>query len=102
VGPKDGLDRAGVRRAGRWPDAPGNPGRLGSQLVIVDVDLAAPGVHVHGRDDAAAGHQADDQQPPLELGHQAGSSAPAGAFAGRSVFSTAASLPAAAYTPPSD
>ena len=50
----------------------GDPGRLGAPLEVGQVLLATPPVHGHDRHEAAAGHEADEQQPPLEFRHQAG------------------------------
>jgi hypothetical protein len=90
---QDRLDRPAVDLAGKRRDPGRDPGRLGPQLVLIDVLLAPPAVHVDGGHDRAARDEPHDEQPPLELGHQAG-----GGAAGN--VSTAASLPAAAYTPP--
>jgi hypothetical protein len=94
VGAQDRLDRTPVEVARKRRDPGGDPGRLGPKLILVDVLVAPTAFHVDGGDDGAAGDEPDDEQPPLELGHQAGRRA-----AGSDV-STAASLPAAAYTPP--
>ena len=50
----------------------GDPGRLRPPLELADVLLAPPPVHRHDRDEAAAGDEPDEQQPPLEFRHQAG------------------------------
>jgi hypothetical protein len=49
-----------------------DPGGLGALLQLADVLLAPAAVHRHDRDEAAAGDQADEQQPPLEFRHVAG------------------------------
>jgi len=50
----------------------GDPGRLGALLELTDVLLAAAAVHRDDGDEAAAGDEADEQQPPLEFRHVAG------------------------------
>jgi hypothetical protein len=50
----------------------GDPGRLRALLELTDVLLAAAAVHRDDGDEAAAGDEADEQQPPLEFRHVAG------------------------------
>jgi len=45
-----------------------DPGSLRSQLAGFDVLLPPPAVGEHDPDEAAADDQADDQEPPVELG----------------------------------
>ena len=61
------------REALRLPvagQAGGDPLGLGRQLRFVDVRIATGAVEEDDRNEPAAGHQPDEQQPPLELGHQ--------------------------------
>ena len=60
------------RQVAALGEARGDPVRLGRQLRLVDVLVAAGAVEEDGGHQAAAGHQADEEQPPLELGHQPG------------------------------
>ncbi len=50
----------------------GDPCRLGAALQLCEVLLAPPAIHRDDRDEAPAGDEPDDQQPPLEFGHVAG------------------------------
>jgi hypothetical protein len=70
VGPEDGLGRVGIDVPPFGRQAFADPGRLGGPLALIDLVLAASAVHEDERHEAAAGDQADDQEPPLELGHQ--------------------------------
>ena len=49
-----------------------DPRRLGALLEVADILLPAPPVHRHDKDEAPAGHEADEEQPPLEFRHVAG------------------------------
>jgi len=71
VGTQDGLDGRRVE-ATTTSELLGDPARLGALLELADVLLAAPAVHRHDRDEAAAGDETDEQQPPLEFRHVAG------------------------------
>jgi hypothetical protein len=73
--PQHGLDRGGIQvsRPERKPLR--DPARLGRQLRRIEVLLAAGAVEEDDRDQAAAEDEADEEQPPLELGHQRGSQA---------------------------
>jgi hypothetical protein len=68
---QDPLDRrrVGTPAAGELVR---DPGGLGALLKLADVLLAPLAVHRHDGDEAAAGDEADEQQPPLEFGHVAG------------------------------
>ncbi|HEX3265236.1 MAG TPA: hypothetical protein VHR16_06165 [Candidatus Limnocylindrales bacterium] len=48
----------------------GDPVRLRGPLQVLEVHLAALSVHRHDRDEAAAGDEADEQEPPLEVRHR--------------------------------
>jgi hypothetical protein len=72
VEPQHGGDGRAVDRVCGPCQALGDPVRLGGPLELVEVGLAALAVHRHDRDEAAAGDEADEQQPPLELRHQGG------------------------------
>ena len=82
--PQYGLDRPRIQVTIPGREPIGDPRRLGAALDLVEVLLAPPPVHGNDRDEAAAGHEADEQQPPLEFRHQGGriglgaSSVPAG------------------------
>jgi len=71
VGPQDGLDDGRIRTASPG-ELVGDPGGFGTLLELADVLLAPPALHGHDCDEAAAGDDADDQQPPLEFRHVAG------------------------------
>jgi len=70
VGPEDGLRRVGIHVPPFRRQAFADPRRLGGPLALTDLVLATGAVHEDQRHEAAAGDQADDQQPPLKLGHQ--------------------------------
>jgi hypothetical protein len=70
--PQDGVDGLGVDSTARTGEPLRDPGRLGSPLELRDVLLAPPDVRRHDRDEAAPGHEPDDEQPPLEFRHLAG------------------------------
>jgi hypothetical protein len=70
--PQDGLDRGRVHPHLGAGEAIGDPGRLGPSLELDEILLAPPPVHRHDRDEPAARHEADEQQPPLEFRHQPG------------------------------
>jgi hypothetical protein len=81
VRPQDILDRCRVRAARHAPvvtstsagrELIGDPGGLGPLLQLADVLLASPAVHRDDRNEPAARHEPDEQQPPLEFGHVAG------------------------------
>ena len=88
IRPDDDAVRGGSRRYARCsrrtprpsrvdPPATGgeplaDPGRLGRQLAVLDVLVVPCAIEVDDRHEAAAGHEAEQEQPPLELGHQAG------------------------------
>jgi hypothetical protein len=76
---QDRLDGARVELPVAPGQARGDPRRLRPALELDDVLLAPPAVHRDDRHEAAAGHEADDEQPPLELRHQAGRIGPGGA-----------------------
>jgi len=59
VSPEDRLGRVGIDVAAFRRQAVADPGRLGRSFAFEDQ-----------RHEAAARDQADDQEPPLELGHQ--------------------------------
>ena len=66
---QDCLDVARPKlAAGR--QARGDPARLGGQLRLLDIPFAPGAVEEDDRDEATAGDEPDEQQPPLELGHQ--------------------------------
>ena len=69
--PQHSLDGRRIRAAAA-AELIGDPGGLGTFLELADVLLAPPAVHRHDCDEAAAGDEADDQQPPLEFRHVAG------------------------------
>jgi hypothetical protein len=74
VQPQHGIDRP-LLAAGSGSSAGqpiGDPADLGAPFELGQVLVATPGVHLNDRDQAAPGHEPDDQQPPLELSHQAG------------------------------
>jgi hypothetical protein len=48
-----------------------DPRRLGPALVLGHVPVVARAFHEDDRHEPATGHEPDDEQPPLELGHQA-------------------------------
>ena len=49
-----------------------DPGRLGAPLEPLDVLLPPPAIHRDDGDEAPAGDESDEQQPPLEFRHVAG------------------------------
>jgi hypothetical protein len=65
------LDRPALGRDGGW-QAIGDPRHLGPLLELGEVVVPAARVHLNDRDEAAPGHEPDDEQPPLELRHQGG------------------------------
>lgn len=69
---QDGLDRSRIQGTIPGGELIGDPRRLGAALELVEVLLAPPPVHGNDRDEATAGHEADEQQPPLEFRHQGG------------------------------
>jgi hypothetical protein len=89
-----------------------DPRRLAPTLKLAEVLLTSTAVHQDHRHEAAAGHEPDDQQPPLELRHQAERIGVGVGFGGHDLRIGAASpraeaslLPAVgpgapAYTPP--
>jgi hypothetical protein len=62
------IDRPAVAAA----QAVRDPRRLGPLLELAHVLLAAAAIHREDRDEAPAGDEADEQQPPLEFRHVAG------------------------------
>ena len=70
--PQDGLDGPGIDITTGSREPIGDPGRLGPPLQLRDVVLAPPTVRRHDRNEAAPGHEPDDEQPPLEFRHLAG------------------------------
>jgi hypothetical protein len=71
VGAEDRLD-VGRVEGGATCQLVGDPGRLRALLELTDVLLAPSAVHRDDSDEAAAGDEADEQQPPLEFRHVAG------------------------------
>jgi len=71
---QDRLDGRSVGPAAPVPagELVGDPGGLGPLLELADVLLPPPALHRHDCDEATAGDEADEQQPPLELRHVAG------------------------------
>ena len=67
-----GLHRSRIEVAIPGSKPVGDPRRLGAALHVVEVLVAPPPVHRNDRDEAAAGNEADEQQPPLEFRHQGG------------------------------
>jgi len=72
VDPEDGLHSSRIDEPIGAGEPLRDPVRLGSPLEVCEVLLAAPAVHRHDRDEAAAGHEPDQQEPPLEFRHQPG------------------------------
>jgi hypothetical protein len=73
VGAKDALDEIRIERPAAARGQPvGDPRRLGALLELADILLAPAALHRHDRDEAPAGDEADEQQPPLEFRHVAG------------------------------
>jgi hypothetical protein len=70
--PQDGVDCQGIDIRAGTGEPLGDPGRLGPPLELGDVLLAPPSVGRHDGDEAATGHEPDDEQPPLEFRHLAG------------------------------
>jgi hypothetical protein len=69
---QDGVDGQGIDTTAGSGEPLGDPGGLGSPLELRDVLLAPPPVRRHDSDEAATGHEPDDEQPPLEFRHLAG------------------------------
>jgi len=69
VDAEDGLDGGGIQGSLAGGEPLGDPAGLGPLLELAHVLLAAPALHRNDRDEAAAGDEADDEQPPLELRH---------------------------------
>jgi hypothetical protein len=67
---EDGLDLARVKTPFAAAQPRRDPAGLGRELGLVEVLLASGAVEEDHGDEAAAGDEADEQQPPLELGHQ--------------------------------
>lgn len=73
MGAQDIFDERRIGRPSAARGQPiGDPGRLGALLELADVLLAPTAFHRNHRHEAAAGHEADEQQPPLEFRHVAG------------------------------
>jgi hypothetical protein len=73
VSAEDVIDERRIERASAARREPvGNPCRLGALLELAHVLLAPAAFHRNHRHEAAAGHEADEQQPPLEFRHVAG------------------------------
>lgn len=70
--PEDRGDRSPIDVAVEAVDPLGDPVRLGLALEIVEVVLAAPGMHGDHGDEPAASNEPDEEQPPLERSHQPG------------------------------
>jgi len=68
--PQDGLDVVGIQAAAPGRKAERDPLCLGGELVLLEVLLAPCSIEEDDRDEPAARHEPDEQQPPLELGHQ--------------------------------
>ena len=69
--PQDGCDGRSVDPLGGVGQPLRDPVCLGGPLEGIEIDLAALPVHRHHRDEAAAGHEANEQEPPLEVRHGA-------------------------------
>jgi hypothetical protein len=69
---EDGFDRRPIERATGAAHPLRDPVRLGGPLELVEVVLPAPAVHGQHGDEPAACNEPDEQQPPLEVRHQAG------------------------------
>lgn len=67
---QDGLDVNRIELAAATAEPVRNPLRLGRELGLLEVLLAACPVEEDDGDEPAAGDEADEEQPPLELGHQ--------------------------------
>jgi hypothetical protein len=82
VEPQHGLDRRRVQPLGTAGEPVDDPGGLRLAFEADEVLLAAPAVHRHDGDEPATRDEPDEQQPPLELGHQAGRIGPGGGSSG--------------------
>jgi hypothetical protein len=67
--PQHGLDVVGREVRSAQAEVPGDPVRLCRELILLDVVVSAAPIEHHDRDEPAARHEPDDQEPPLELGH---------------------------------
>jgi hypothetical protein len=67
---QDRFSQRGIEAA--IVDGAGQPGGLGAQLLVAHLGIAAAELGHHQPRDGTAGHDADEQQPDVELrGHQA-------------------------------
>ena len=80
--PQHGLDELGAERSIASAEAVGDPCRLCPSFEVSEILIAATAVHRDDRDESPAGHEPDEQQPPLEFRHQAGRIGPAAAAGG--------------------
>jgi hypothetical protein len=67
---EDCLDLVRVEPPLAAAEPGGDPLRLGRELGLLDVLLAPRPVEEDDGDEPTTGDQADEEQPPLELGHQ--------------------------------
>lgn len=67
---QDGFDLARVEAPVTAAEPRRDPAGLGRQLGLLDVLVTTGTVEEDDGDEPAAGHQPDEEQPPLELGHQ--------------------------------
>jgi len=72
VGTQHGLGVIALDRPTLGREPFGDPRRFGPAFVLGDVPVVPVAFHEDDRDEAAAGHDSDEEQPPLELGHLGG------------------------------
>lgn len=68
--PEDVFHLPGAYRRAPGGQTVRDPVGLGRQLRIVEVLLSTGAVEENDGDEAATGHEPDEEEPPLELGHQ--------------------------------